>query len=375
MKNKIKALQSRLREFSDKNPKGFTLLEMIVAVALFGIISVFTVGSYIAVSSLQRTTSLKNDIVSEERFVLDTIGREITWAVAIPDCPAPSGGCTKMRFAAQPRSDSVLRTIEYKYDTNPASPTYQNVLKAQTKPLGSPCEIAPAVGDTKNPYDDVDFDPACQQKVFSDAIKISDFRFFTANNEDNVKQVVVTAIIKGTVVINGRIEPFSLSSTFTPRIPQNTLLLNGGGVPVAPTAKYMYFLHCPTTGENLTISWPDVNNAADYHVYVCAGTGCDPRLPADGGTGMEFAVIGDDNRSSNYKARYFGVSTYPLPTDFSMTIRAHEHVGLQFSPYSNVLTRTRSVVTPIGVCSGGPSLPGPNPPPGNNGGGGGGGEN
>jgi hypothetical protein len=350
---------------------------MMVSVALFAVISVFVVGSYIMISSLQRTTSARQQVASEERFVLDTLGREITWAVAIPDCPAD--GCDKIRFASRPRSDTAIRTIEYKYDA-----ASQNVLKAETKPFG-PCQTAPDVHNTKDPLDDEDFPAECYQKIFSDAVKITSLKFFVSNNVDDTSQVVVTVAINGSVTVKGVTSPLFLSSTFTPRFLQDTAILINGGLPMPPVIMGSHgdcqpdpSAACNNLGTSWVSDWSRVENVDDYHTYVCWGNLCD--LSANG--------------PSNSASGWFEIPPYPWSgwtmspnpqtppkepiscvgeygtyylynidggVPIHMAIRAHRHIDNAWSAFSNIRSTLSLPRNPDPCVPGGPYVPPPAP--------------
>jgi prepilin-type N-terminal cleavage/methylation domain-containing protein len=378
MKRKIIFLVTLLRTFSFKNQKGFTLVETLVSIALFGIISIFVVGSYLTISALQRATTARQQVASEERFVLDMFGREITWAVAIPDCPVE--GCSVMRFAMRPRSDTPMRTIEYVYDS-----TSQNVLKAETKSFG-PCQAPPDVHDTKNPFDDDPFPPECYQKIFSDAVKITSLKFFVVNNVDDTSQVVVTVAMRGTVMVNGKLIPLSLSSTFTPRFTQNTEFLVNGGVIGSPVLVYGgIYPSCENTVD-WYFDWMDVANTTEYYAFFCAGSSCDP----DPSLWASYSVWGvilpeltpfpvpDDNRPI-YNGWTGNGYSVPSGTELHLALRAHQSAGNVWSAYSNVISAINPVKNPV-PCGGGGGGGGgeeegggtpPPPPPPQTGGGGG----
>jgi prepilin-type N-terminal cleavage/methylation domain-containing protein len=358
-----------LRYFKKK--RGFTLIEVLISIALFGVLSIFVVGSYLTISSLQRTISARQQIASEERFALDTLGREITWAVAIPDCPVE--GCDFIRFASRPRSDVAVRTIEYRI-------VGQNIMKAETKPFGV-CQTAPDV--------DALFPSECYQKVFSDAVKISSLKFFVSNNEDGASQVVVTVAIKGTVTTGGKTVPLSLSSTFTPRFTQMATFLVNGGLPIPPQ---LYGSHgdcspaprayCDNKGTFWLSDWYRSENVDDYHTYVCWGAICDlsaigPLNTASGWFEVIHAdtyfpapqpqmlppvpprYVGPPACAGEYGTFYFFNLDGGIP--IHMAIRAHRHVDDAWSQFSNIRSSVSLPRNPTPCVVGGATVPPPPP--------------
>ncbi|MCI0542500.1 prepilin-type N-terminal cleavage/methylation domain-containing protein [bacterium] len=339
--------------------KGFSLLEVVVALGLFSIFSVFVVGSYISVSSLERTIGGKQKVASEIRFALDTLGREITWAVALPDCD----GCDHLRFAANPRPDTVVRVIEYRHDA-----VSQNVVKAETKPFG-PCTAEPASGDAKNNDDDTPFPAECYQKVFSDSVKISSFQFFVANNVDSKEQVVVTVAVKGSVTVNGKIETFSVSSTFTPRIPQNSSFLGGSfeiysmGSAACSSQAWSFTDWTPAAAVDLGY----IYNFYECHTLDTNGP-CDPRTNAP-------TAIVPGTGAASYR-RQETTTSWPTPGHTFVAVEGCDpfsncSYAICTEPFADECESTlaphiaKVIIAPPDPtpCAGGPGSPPPPPPP------------
>jgi prepilin-type N-terminal cleavage/methylation domain-containing protein len=57
--------------------RGFTLIEMIVSVALFSIVMVIVAAAYLNLLSLDRETRAANDVADNLNFVVDTMARSI----------------------------------------------------------------------------------------------------------------------------------------------------------------------------------------------------------------------------------------------------------------------------------------------------------
>lgn len=59
------------------NNQGFTLMEMLVVLAIFSVFVVIAADLFLTVNRVQRETRVSEQLLSETRFILDTIAREV----------------------------------------------------------------------------------------------------------------------------------------------------------------------------------------------------------------------------------------------------------------------------------------------------------
>ncbi|TSC78818.1 MAG: hypothetical protein G01um101429_641 [Parcubacteria group bacterium Gr01-1014_29] len=113
--------------------KGFTLLEMIVAVGIFSMVAVLASGSAFLFHRLQRKAINAQNVHDNIRFALDTMAREIRTGdkfchVSLPtgcvnvsapslNCSWASGGCTQFSFR-----ESLADTPNIAYRLNTGAP-------------------------------------------------------------------------------------------------------------------------------------------------------------------------------------------------------------------------------------------------------------
>ena len=80
---------------------GYTLLEMIVAVALFSIVMLLATGAFVKLMALDRTARYRTDVTNNLTFAVDSMTRAIrtgsnyrcgTWSTASPNCWDGAGG-------------------------------------------------------------------------------------------------------------------------------------------------------------------------------------------------------------------------------------------------------------------------------------------
>src|SRR3989344_277833 len=96
-----------LRNFSKKNSGGFTLLEMLVALAVFTIAISLSLSSLLAITASQKKAVALQNVYDNARFAFEAISKEIRTGTSyhcgasladVPesasprDCPFPGGG-------------------------------------------------------------------------------------------------------------------------------------------------------------------------------------------------------------------------------------------------------------------------------------------
>lgn len=57
--------------------KGFTILEMLIAVAIFGIVSMLGVTVFVDITRAQRKISLENNLIEDSRFIMEQIVKDV----------------------------------------------------------------------------------------------------------------------------------------------------------------------------------------------------------------------------------------------------------------------------------------------------------
>ena len=65
------------KNFKQSNILGFTLIEIVIAVAIFSLLSTVVGGIYVAFSQSQKRTQAGQKLLGETQFVLESIAREI----------------------------------------------------------------------------------------------------------------------------------------------------------------------------------------------------------------------------------------------------------------------------------------------------------
>jgi prepilin-type N-terminal cleavage/methylation domain-containing protein len=87
-----------------KYRKGFTLIEMLVSVALFSVVMTIVAAAYLNLLNLDRQAKATNDVAANLNFVLDTMARSIRTGtqygcgVSGGNCAYPSSGDSQFSF-------------------------------------------------------------------------------------------------------------------------------------------------------------------------------------------------------------------------------------------------------------------------------------
>ncbi|MBI2023683.1 prepilin-type N-terminal cleavage/methylation domain-containing protein [Candidatus Giovannonibacteria bacterium] len=184
--------------FRMKN-KGFTLLELIIAVSIFTIFTVIIMSSFLNLSSVQKNITNKQEVLSKLRSALELMGKEISSGGSA----FPSGcenGCNSFVFATKLRPDVPLRRVEYGLNVNGI------MVRGEQKTYGL-CATIPLAA-------------SCYQPL-TQGIKLNNLKFFVSNKAVYL-QPIVTVTLDGIVAPGTKQqEAFQLSSTFSPRLLQD----------------------------------------------------------------------------------------------------------------------------------------------------------
>lgn len=99
-----------------QSPKGYTLLELIVAVGIFSLIMLAVTSAYLSLIKLDRETRAVNDIINNLSFAVDSMGREMRTGSRY-DCSPSSDTDTVLDNCTQGTlfqfRDSSGRTVRY----------------------------------------------------------------------------------------------------------------------------------------------------------------------------------------------------------------------------------------------------------------------
>jgi prepilin-type N-terminal cleavage/methylation domain-containing protein len=178
---------------------GFTLMEILVALAVFAVIALLMATSFLRLSNVRKSVEAKQIVLNDLRYALDTMGQEIIGGTGFPDnC---SGGCSVMQFSVNTRPELGDRLIRYRVDNG-------RLLKAQQKSYG-PCANASTFLT----------DPACEEQLTSRIVFVDKLEFFIENADNEDLEPIVTTAIKGKISPGSpQEEPFQFSMSQTPRL-------------------------------------------------------------------------------------------------------------------------------------------------------------
>lgn len=185
--------------------KGFTLIEIIIAVGIFTVIMLLSVGGFLSLSSVQKSVQNNQEILNEFRFAIDLIGREVTSGYSFTDnC---ENGCGNVKFVSKVRPDVPSGVIHYYLDTNTG-----RIIKGKQTTYGACYDL---IGDPP-------FYAQCYQPFTSDKVFVDSFKLFIDHDEEWDEKTIITIVIEGRVLPGTKNEkPFQISSSYSPRLAQD----------------------------------------------------------------------------------------------------------------------------------------------------------
>ena len=116
------------------NHRGYTLVELIVSVAIFSVVMLVATAAFLTMISLDRQARATNDVVTNLSYVTDTMARALRTGEAyscggVGDCSTPRSSITF--------TDSESRSVTYSRVTNPNNSSYGSIQQC----IGSTCMV------------------------------------------------------------------------------------------------------------------------------------------------------------------------------------------------------------------------------------------
>lgn len=184
--------------------KGFTLIELVVAVALFGFIAVAMIGAMLAVVDGNKKTRTTIQAIDNLNFALESMTREIRVGNSY-DC----SGIIKAGRSDTGDCATGTTTLGILSSDN-------DLLVYRHNPVDLSIERCGSLGtDCPNPGN-----PANYVRMTGANVAINDLMFYTqgSSNADN-EQPRVTVLIEGTAGNSQVASSFNLQTTITQRFP------------------------------------------------------------------------------------------------------------------------------------------------------------
>ena len=125
-----------------KSIKGFTLIEILVSVALFSVVMVVALGSLLAMSTSDRKAESLKSVINNLNFTLDSMSRSIRTGSNYHCGSATGQDCiTGSDYFAF--TDANNNFVEYKFDTSGCPNGVGCIERQITPPSGSPSGFTP----------------------------------------------------------------------------------------------------------------------------------------------------------------------------------------------------------------------------------------
>lgn len=167
--------------------RGFTLIEMLVSVALFSVVMTIVAAAYINLINLDRQTRATNDIVNNLNFAVDTMARSIRTGTGYA-CGSPVDG-----YGNCPLTPGAA----FSFTNDQGQPIYY-ILNSSTHRIGECTSLVCGVGTAT---------------YFTDPrISITNLSFYVqGNGKGDGLQPQVIIIIRGTLAVDPSHAPVSFN--------------------------------------------------------------------------------------------------------------------------------------------------------------------
>lgn len=185
--------------------KGFTLVEMMVSVAIFAIVMTVALGALLSMSESDRKAQTLKSVINNLNFALDAMSRSIRTGQAY-HCDATQGSLSATRDCADTPASSLAYqpalggTVIYRLETSSASTCGQPAARVG-------CIVRSTDGG-------VTYGAITSSEVYVNALS-----FFVTGAESASVQPKVTILISGVVTVSGaQTSPFNLQTSITQRL-------------------------------------------------------------------------------------------------------------------------------------------------------------
>lgn len=181
------------------NPRGYTLVELIVSVAIFAIVMLSATASYLAFVNYNRRAMQYGTLMNSLAFAVDAMSRDIRTGKDY----ACDGGCL---FGGNSSIDFIdANGCEVSYEYNATAKELEKHMQATV--TGSGCE---------------DRDTVLVSPSVTPGITLTSTVFYVRGEEtDDETQPLATVVLAGTTLIvdTGEEVPFNIQTTSTSRLP------------------------------------------------------------------------------------------------------------------------------------------------------------
>lgn len=185
-------------------PRGFTLVEMMVAVAIFAIVMTVALGALLSMSESDRKAQTLKSVINNLNFALDSMSRSIRTG-SVYHCDSSQGSLTAPRDCEATGASSLAYqpalggTVIYRLETSSA------VLCGQTGQIG--CIVRSTDGGVT------------YGAITSSEVYINSLTFYVNGAESAFVQPKATILISGVVKVSGmQTSPFNLQTSVTQRL-------------------------------------------------------------------------------------------------------------------------------------------------------------
>lgn len=193
------------RKNRNKSLTGFTLVEMMVSVAIFAIVMTIALGSLLAISESDRKAQTLKSVINNLNFALDSMSRSIRTG-SVYHCDASQSPLTS------PRDCSVSSATSLAYQPSEGGTYVYRLEVADAALCGQPagrvgCIVRSVNGGTS------------YSAITSSEVYINALKFYVTGAQSAALQPKVTILISGTVTVTAtQTSSFNLQTSVTQRL-------------------------------------------------------------------------------------------------------------------------------------------------------------
>lgn len=190
------------------NPKGFTLVEMMVAVAIFAVVMTVALGALLSMSESDRKAQTLKSVINNLNFSMDSMSRSIRTGQAY-HCDAAQGSLSAGRDCD---GVTTLAASSFAYQPAQGGTTIYRLETSDTTLCAQP---ASRVGCLVRSIDG----GATYAAITSSEVYVNSLKFYVTGAESVNVQPKVTILISGIVTVSGsQTSAFNLQTSVTQRL-------------------------------------------------------------------------------------------------------------------------------------------------------------
>lgn len=189
--------------------RGFTLIEIIVATAIFTMVVTIAIGALTSLNSTSREARAMRVVMDNANSAMDAMARTLRMGIrfdcgavnpgnaadgAQTDCFSQNGGNTKLRFYGPSGLSSSMQEIQYRF--NAASSSVERMLANN----------------------------GTWERMTAPEVQVTSLKFYVRGAPLDADQPIVTMLMTGIAHVSTTARNFSVQTSISPRTPNSHLV-------------------------------------------------------------------------------------------------------------------------------------------------------